>query len=185
MKVFQSVIIKAVCSIVIGVLLVAYPDKTTEWIVILIGLLFLVPGIVSILGYFKINHSIPSVKPFFPIVGIGSFICGIILVVAPEFFVRFLMYILGFFLILAGGNSLVILNRLRRSVRIAGFLYIIPIVVLLSGFFILFNPIASASIPFIIMGISSILYGISEFINAFKFRKSNQKEHFVEIKEVE
>ena len=40
---------------------------------------------------------------------------------------------------------------------------------------VLANPFAAATIPFIILGVSSTAYGITELINLYKFRKKVEK----------
>jgi len=40
---------------------------------------------------------------------------------------------------------------------------------------VLANPFAAASVPFIILGVSSAIYGITELINIYKFRKKEEK----------
>jgi len=36
------------------------------------------------------------------------------------------------------------------------------------------NPFAAASVPFLILGVSSIVYGVSELINQLRFRKQEE-----------
>jgi uncharacterized membrane protein HdeD (DUF308 family) len=50
-----------------------------------------------------------------------------------------------------------------------------PILILLAGLIVLVNPFAAATIPFIILGVSSTVYGITELINIYKFRKKEEK----------
>ena len=45
MKVLQSSVFRAICAIIIGILLINNPDNTVKGITIAIGLLFLVSGI--------------------------------------------------------------------------------------------------------------------------------------------
>ena len=61
-----------------------------------------------------------------------------------------------------------------------------PILLLGAGFFILLKPLQSASLPFIILGIGCLGYGISELLLALRlmyFRHQQQKE-YVEFEEV-
>ena len=44
-------IIRCICALVIGVLLVAWPEAAILYLVITIGVLFLVPGLFSLSGY--------------------------------------------------------------------------------------------------------------------------------------
>lgn len=51
MKVLRSSIFRAVCAIVVGALLVKYREQTVTWITVLIGVIFLVSGIISITAW--------------------------------------------------------------------------------------------------------------------------------------
>ena len=52
MKYVRSFTFRALCAMGVGALLIAFPDKTTSWLVRTIGVLFLIPGMVSIFAYF-------------------------------------------------------------------------------------------------------------------------------------
>jgi uncharacterized membrane protein HdeD (DUF308 family) len=53
--------------------------------------------------------------------------------------------------------------------------YVMPVLVLLAGLVVLVNPFAAVAVPFIILGVSSTVYGITELINLYKFRKKEEK----------
>ena len=57
---------------------------------------------------------------------------------------------------------------------------------IMNGLVVLVNPFAAATIPFIILGISSTAYGISELINIYKFRRKEEKlmKHEIVIEDV-
>lgn len=97
MKILQSSVFRAICAIIIGILLINNPDSTMKGITIAIGLLFLVSGAISCAAYLNAkSHAsdadiydaqgrlIVTGKPTFPIVGIGSVLLGLILAIAPR-----------------------------------------------------------------------------------------------------
>lgn len=43
--------------------------------------------------------------------------------------------------------------------------------VLIAGVVVLFNPFTAATVPFIILGVSSIVYGLSDLVNIIRFRQ--------------
>ena len=49
MKIFQSSIFRAVCAIVVGALLIKYPDEGVTWLTVAIGILFLLSGIIALI----------------------------------------------------------------------------------------------------------------------------------------
>lgn len=84
MKIVNSYIFRAVCALLIGLLLVSNPERMTGLLVQVIGGLFLISGLVSLINYFIIRYSdkVP-VKPVFPMVGLGSLLFGVFLGFIP------------------------------------------------------------------------------------------------------
>ena len=103
-------IIRCICALVIGVLLVAWPEAAILYLVITIGVLFLVPGLFSVFGYLIRGKQDGS---SFPIAGLGSLLFGLWLMIMPAFFVGILMYVLGAVLVLAGISQIVNLSAAR------------------------------------------------------------------------
>ena len=129
MKTMNYSIIRCICALVLGVLLVAWPEAAILYLVITIGALFLVPGLFSVFGYLTRGKQNGM---SFPIAGLGSLLFGLWLMIMPAFFVGILMYVLGAVLVLAG---------------------------------------ISQTVPFIILGVSSIVYGLSDLVNIIRFRQ--------------
>lgn len=185
-KILTSSVFRSVCSIIIGALLVKYPDNTVTGITVLIGVLFLLPGIISILTYlnsrrhpeqvFDVNGNqiAGSGSQSFPIVGIGSVILGLVLALMPSTFVAYLMYVLGFLLILGAANQFLSLINMSKVARISFVFYVVPSLLFLTGLFVLVHPMESASIPLLIIGISLIIYGITEITNVIKFYRMHK-----------
>lgn len=107
--------------------------------------------------------------------GIGSLLLGLTLVVSPDMFVKWLMYILGAMLILGGINQLIVLVAVRRYGSIGLFFWIAPILILIAGIFIFVKPMKSAELPMIILGWCMLLYGVTEMINSFMIYSLRRK----------
>lgn len=174
MKSMNYSLIRTVCALVIGLVLVLWPDAAAQYIVITIGVLFLIPGFISIIGYFGIKSE-PGVPRRFPIEGVGSLLFGLWLVVMPDFFADVLMFILGFILILGGVQQIASLVVARRWIRVSGVFYIVPILILIAGIVALFNPTGARNTAFVIIGVSSLVYALSELVNWFKFSRRRPK----------
>ena len=161
-------IIRALCSLCVGCFLVAYPDYTAKMLVIMVGLLFFIPGLVSIVLAFarpKVAEGQEYERKAFPIVGIGSSIM-------PTVFIAIMMYILGVMLVAAGIYQIVEYRSFSKIMSASLWLYAIPVLVIMAGIFIFLNPIVSASLPFIVLGVSGIVYGVSEFVKFFVMKKA-------------
>jgi len=146
--------------------MVIWPGDVANYLVITIGVLFLIPGLVGIIGYFasrKDSHN------RFPIEGIGSLLFGLWLVFFPDSVVKFLMYILGFVLLLGGIHQLYTLIVARKWTRVSVGFFIVPVLILIASLFILVSPRESQETVFMIIGITSIVYSLSELLNYFRF----------------
>lgn len=104
--------------------------------------------------------------------GLGSLLFGLWLLIMPGFFVRILMYVLGAMLVLAGLNMLAGLVNARRLMPVAWGFYVVPVLILAAGIVVLFNPFQTAELPFIVLGVTSIVYGVFDMFEAYKFRRT-------------
>lgn len=192
MRVLQSSVFRALCAIIVGVLLIKNPDNTVLGLTIVIGVMFLLSGIISCAVYFATKarkgteaydaegNLIPISSPTFPIVGIGSAILGATLTIKPYVFVEWLMYVLGTIIILGALNQFIILAKAARSFRIPKWFWICPSVILLVGLYIMVKPIETAGLPLLITGWCMLLYGVSECINAVKiYRETKRLERYI------
>lgn len=166
-------IIRCICALVIGVLLVTWPEAAIIYLVITIGVLFLVPGLISVFGYLTAGK---QSSRSFPVAGLGSLLFGLWLMIMPAFFVGILMYVLGAILVLAGISQIVNLSAARSRTVVPGGFFVIPVLVLIAGIVVLFNPFTVATVPFIILGVSSIVYGLSDLISIARFREKKEKD---------
>ena len=78
MKGLSYSFLRAICALVIGLVLVMFPDQAGDYFVITIGVIFLVPSLVSIIGYFAQSTEMRS---RFPIEGVGSLLFGLWLII--------------------------------------------------------------------------------------------------------
>ena len=200
MKIFQSSIFRALCAIVIGVLLVKFPQDGVTWLTMAIGALFLLSGIIALIAYWQAKRHageytitdqqgrvVRGGQPTFPIVGAGSVILGLVLTLSPNAFVNGLMYMLAAVLILGGVTQLMALVAARRLGSIPFGYWVMPSLILLVGLFVILKPGETAELPLLILGWCSMLYGVVELINALKIyhvrKQANQNIVASEISE--
>ena len=99
----------------VGVLLLKYPQDGVTWLTQAIGALFLLSGVIALIAYWQARRHageytitdqegrvVSGAQPTFPIVGAGSVILGLVLVITPNAFINGLMYMLAAILILRG-----------------------------------------------------------------------------------
>ena len=156
----RSTIILALCTILIGALLIAFPTQATNWLVIAIGALFLVPGLYTVGSYLWMRHkrkvadkekannkdsadklkdkgiNAPA-KVSFPFIGIGSILFGSVLLAIPGSFHKALLYLLGAFLVLGGLTQLYRFLQLRKSYKLSATPYIVASLISIAGIVII------------------------------------------------
>lgn len=174
MNSLNSSVLRCVFAIVLGFVLIVWPAAAVTYLVILIGICFIVPGIFSLLSYFTRPKIEGEPAPMFPIEGAGSIIFGVWLVVMPHFFVSILMYLLGALLIIGGIQQIMSLTAARKRIPVPYGFYVVPVLLLIVGITILAYPFSAAANTFVIFGIGCLVYGISELVNWYRFRRKKE-----------
>ena len=172
MKGISNSFLRTICALIIGLVLVMFPNEAGDYFVITIGVVFLIPALLSIIGYFAMSA---EERRRLPIEGIGSLLFGLWLIIMPGFFADLLTFGLGFILVLGGVQQIASLSAARRWMPVRVGFYIIPVLILIAGLVALFNPTGVRSTAFIIIGISSLVYAASELLNWFKFTRRRPK----------
>lgn len=188
MKILHSSLFRSVCSLIIGVLLIQYPSDTATWIVILIGVLFLLSGIISIIAYYfaRKNASRTIVTdaggrvisggiPSYPVLGLGNLLLGLILALRPDAVIDIMAYILGAILIVGAVTQIANLISANRFYRIPVLFWISPIIILIVGLMSIIKPEWIASAPLMVLGWCLVLYGVTEVINTIKIYSARNK----------
>lgn len=212
MKVIHSSIFRAVCAIIVGVLLIQYREQTVTWITIAIGVLFFLSGVISLASYWAVKRNaekmqgqilsdsngkpIMGMMPKFPLVSVGSLILGLLLALMPQVFIAWLMFILAFILILGALTQFVNLASAAKMGRVGILFWLFPSALLLLGLLAIIKPSAIASAPLFIIGWGMLIYGVVELLNAFKVsnnkriwlknqqQKQDSKEIYVDVEKV-
>lgn len=177
----KSYIITYLFALAGGILLTIFHSKTNifDWIIITIGILFLIPSILTIVGYFvPSKKSYPNRKPNWItlIPAIGGVIFGTLLMVMPGTFTTYLIVTFGIVLIICGLAQLFFMMSGMRSLKISPYYLIVPSLTLLSGVFILIlGPAKIESYVTLMTGIVLICYAVNGFIGYFH-RKSRYRQ---------
>lgn len=174
MKVVNSYIFRAVCAILVGILVLSNPERMTILLVQVIGGLFLISGLVSMINYFILRYSDKVVvKPIFPIVGLGSFLFGAVLGFFPALFISYMVYVLCGLIVVAGVNQIWNMIVLRKVIPFRWYTLVMALLVSALGVLVcvIFDPVEIASLPFVLIGVGFVLYGVAEVVNGVRWRK--------------
>lgn len=175
MKTLNFAFWRALAALIIGVLLVMYPNEIGNYFIIIIGIVFLVPSIISLISHFFVNNK-EEISRRFPIEAIGSLLFGLWLMITPGFFADLLTYLLGFILIMGGVQQIASLLAARKWSKVPGGFFVMPVLILLAGLFALLNPGGVRSTAFIIIGVAAIVYAMTDLLNWFRFMRHRPKE---------
>ena len=173
MKGISYSFLRAVCALVMGLLLVMFPEQAGNYLVITIGVVFMVPSLIGLIAYFTQDA---AARRRFPVEGVGSRLFGLWLVIMPGFFANLLTFVLGFILLMGGIQQIASLMAARRWTVVPWGFYLLPVLILVAGLVALFNPMGVQRTTFLILGISSLLYALIELVSWFKFMRLRPKQ---------
>lgn len=160
----KDTIYLSIALILLGLVLVIFPEKSTLIICYSVGILLLVGGVFKIVGYFRAKGT--EIFGSLGLVG-GSLLCvgGLIVILKPEILTSFLTTILAVILIADGVIKVQYAIDLYRVdgdrwwiVLTAG------IVMTILGIIALFNPFGTVAAIMIIIGILLIINGILDLV---------------------
>ena len=180
---FRGALFRAVLAIILGLVLVIWPGTALKYIIMLIGVIFLVTGLITFTLSYR-NREAKS-RQLAPFSGIGSIILGLLLVCIPSVFATIFMFVLGFILVIAAIGQFVTLMAARQLGYISPISYLFPLLILIAGIVVLFDPFKSAESVFILFGVTAIFYGVTDLLNQYSIRKirhaSEEKEKIVKM----
>lgn len=194
MKVILQSLLRAVCAIAIGAMLVKYRQDMVQWMTIAIGVLFFISGLAAIAMTYiskrkadKILQAVNETEQAEGatqdnpqrirmsgawgcgiLTGLGSMLLGVVLALMPTTFVSFLIYILSAFLIIGAIQQFMSLAITSRIGSVGIIFWLMPTLLLIAGFVAVAYPEAIASAPLFFIGWCMMVYGVVECINGIK-----------------
>lgn len=168
--------LRSIFALLLGAILMLWPGSAILYLIIASGLLFIIPGLISLIEYVARDRAKHPDMPF-PLAGIGSLLFGVVLGTVPHFFVNVLMYLLGIILALGGIEQIVTLVGARKWTTVPAPFYVAPALILLAGILVLFKPFNAAETLFMLIGVTCLIYGLVGFVHWLRFtRKEEPKE---------
>ena len=169
MKFIGSYIFRSLCSLLVGLLLLFNAEQMPELIVRLIGFLFLMPGFLGLIVYLygQFNRN-AIVRPSFPLMSIGSILFGVFLEVYPNEFVSYLVFLLGFLLLLDGINQFLSMFTNRKVTPLSLLLMLVPMVLIGIGGYCVTHTSEAPAMLFTVLGATCIYYGLSDMFLALR-----------------
>lgn len=168
----SNMLVQAIVFIVVGLLVLFWPGITVTTIVYLLGAIFAITGIASLIGYGRASsqsYKSPAVLTT------GVFMCVLALVVFifPQAVASFMSLILGIVLVLCGVVSAVRAVEMRS---IGGSVWVIALVcgvaVTIGGIVIIANPFETTLMFIYVLGALMVLNGVGDLLIEWTTRKA-------------
>ena len=165
-KLINISILTSAVLLVIGIFLFIEPDTVIRMISIVLGLLFLVPGISALVDYFKEKNNSSLIT------GIITILISLILIINTKFVASILPFILGIYFVVNGINRLMYAVELKKQ----GFVdfsksLVLALLIIFCGIIFIINPFEGALAITKIIGIFMIIYSLLDITNTVIVKK--------------
>lgn len=158
---FTSVVVLAV-----GVFLFINPSAVIDIIAVIIGILFLIPGVTSLIDYFKEKNEASLIT------GIITILVAIVIMAYRKLIASILPFIFGIFFVVNGINRLQYALEVRKEYGVKDSKPILmAILILLCGVIFIIYPLTVAETAFQIMGLFLCIYALLDISNHVMIRK--------------
>ena len=158
----SNIVAQAIISIVVGLLLMFWPGITIVTVLYLVGIVFAVMGISSLVSYFRA----PEAERQVGVVATGVFFCLVALIVF-----LFPQVIAGFFSVNAVRSG----ELKKYGERSWGFSMGLSVLIIIGGLVIIANPFETTSLFVFILGLIIAANGIVDLIVDAELRKAIKK----------
>ena len=152
-------LLRGIFGVILGLLALFMPGVTFTTLIIFLGAYLLIDGIFSIVAAINARKTLDA-WGWYLASGIFGVLVGIITFYNPFATALALLYLISFWLIVAGIIEIVIAIRLRKEIKGEGWYIVGGLLTVLFGILILVNPIAGALTLTMIFGIYALIFGI-------------------------
>lgn len=180
---FKGGIYRAVLAILLGLALLIWPADALKYVVMLIGIVFLAIGIIAFI--ISSRNREEHQRSFCSLERNRKCYFGITAGMSAVYFCDRFYVSPGIYF---GGRCCRTICdpcRARQFGRIAPVSFLFPVLILIVGIVILFDPFSSAESVFILFGITAVFYGVTDLLNQYSIRKmrkaSEEKEKIVKM----
>ena len=167
-------LLEGVVSIIFGLLLLFWPGPTTGVLIVLVGLFALLSGFVGVFAAIGAagNHQPWGWKLTTAVLGV---LVGLAIIRWPGATAVFVLYLVGFWLILGGIVGIVEAFAAHRAISHAWLLLLSSVVAILFGIAMFAWPVVSLRVVLSLIGIYAIVQGIILCVLAFQVRSHPER----------
>ncbi|MDD7740092.1 MAG: DUF308 domain-containing protein [Fusicatenibacter sp.] len=167
----NSFLLSAVVSIILGIVLIVYPVKTSLIICYIAGILLIFCGIIALIRYFS-SKDVPFFYRYDLFIGLVLILAGFFVIFQSGLVISFVPVVIGLILLINGLMSLQKAFSLKRS----GFghwwvEFLLALLTALLGLIICLNPFDAIATTNIFIGICLIYSGLSDLYTTYSMGK--------------
>ena len=159
--------VRGALSLALGVVML-FVGNAVDMIVYIIAAFILISGLLSLYAGLKTENA--SQRPLVLVnSGFNVLIAALMFIFASELG-NFVVGVIGFIMVLLGLLQLLVIGSASRAGGLAKGFFAMPVVVLACGALLLFKPAFIGNVIGLLVGVSFILYGISELVSSKKVK---------------
>ena len=162
--------LRAIAAIAIGLVMVISRTDAMVLAVRIIAAFLLASGIVSFLVGYKDAQS--GNRPLMGVNGAVDILVALLIFMFPKFVAGLIVYLIGFALLGFGIVQLIALVSANRVMKVGVVAFVMPVLVLLAGAFLLARPAFIGTAIGTVAGIALIVYGVSELLSSWKMKQA-------------
>ncbi len=164
-----SGLIRALLALAVGVVMVVSKTNALELAVRIIAAFLVATGVVTFFVGKKVKQE--GETNLMSVNAIVDILLGVLLFVFPGFVANIMIYLIGFALLAFGLFQIVALVSTIRVAQVGLGSFVMPVLVVAAGGFLVARPSFVGETIGIIAGVSLIIYGASELLSTWKMRK--------------
>ena len=163
-------LLRALAAIAIGIVMVVSRTDAMVLAVRIIAAFLLASGIVSLLVGYKERQN--NRMPLMGVNGFVDILIALLVFMFPQVVANLIVYLIGFALLGFGLFQLIALASANKVMKVGGLAFVMPVLVLLAGAFLLARPTFIGTAVGTVAGVALILYGVSELLSSWKMKKA-------------
>lgn len=159
-KMYATSMVSSIVMFILGMFLLIRPDFIINIVSTIIGVIILVPGIISLIDYFKTKYMANLV------IGVIAGVLGIIFIFNSKLVSSILPFVLGIYFIINGVSKIQYVLELRKN-NVVNYVpsMVTALLILLCGVLLIINPFGGALAITKVVGIFMIIYSLLDLYN--------------------
>lgn len=166
-----SSILRALSAIAIGLVMLMSNNAIVTVVKIIAALLFAAGAVSLVYGIVNRKNRMMGLMSMSALIDV---VLGLLLFLYPEPVTHFIVYMVGFLLIIFGIIQLVALSSIMSLLGSGALSLLLSVVVIMGGVFLLFNPF-TMKVMSIIAGCGLMIYGVQELRSSWKMDKAKKE----------